>query len=144
MKPKIYLDNCCYNRPYDDQSQIRINLESQAKLFIQKLISFETLELVTSVMSYYENSRNPDKKHREAISAFMKKHETMCVTENDTIWNIQGTIVSTGIKEADAFHLASAIFANCDCFITTDDRILKYRTESIRIINPIQLIIEMR
>ena len=26
----IYLDNCCYNRPYDDQSYMRINLETQA------------------------------------------------------------------------------------------------------------------
>lgn len=30
----IYLDNCCYNRPYDDQSQIRVFLESQAKLHV--------------------------------------------------------------------------------------------------------------
>ena len=32
---RIYLDNCCYNRPYDDQSQMRVFLESQAKLHIQ-------------------------------------------------------------------------------------------------------------
>ena len=25
---RIYLDNCCYNRPYDDQSQIRISSEN--------------------------------------------------------------------------------------------------------------------
>ena len=30
---KVYLDNCCYNRPYDDQSQLRISLETQAKLY---------------------------------------------------------------------------------------------------------------
>lgn len=24
---KIYLDNCCYNRPFDDQSQIKIHLD---------------------------------------------------------------------------------------------------------------------
>lgn len=30
---RIYLDNCSYNRPYDDQSQLRISLESQAKLY---------------------------------------------------------------------------------------------------------------
>lgn len=29
---RVYLDNCCYNRPYDDQTQLRISLESQAKL----------------------------------------------------------------------------------------------------------------
>ena len=29
---RLYFDNCCYNRPFDDQSQIRIALESQAKI----------------------------------------------------------------------------------------------------------------
>ena len=24
---RIYLDNCCFNRPFDDQSQIKIKLE---------------------------------------------------------------------------------------------------------------------
>ena len=30
----IYLDNCCFNRPYDDQEQITVRLESEAKLEI--------------------------------------------------------------------------------------------------------------
>jgi hypothetical protein len=29
---KIYLDNCCFNRPFDDQSHLRIRLEAEAKL----------------------------------------------------------------------------------------------------------------
>ncbi len=32
----VYLDNCCYNRPYDDQNQPKVYLETQAKLLIQK------------------------------------------------------------------------------------------------------------
>ena len=28
----IYLDNCCYNRPFDDQTQERIHLESEVIL----------------------------------------------------------------------------------------------------------------
>ena len=35
---RIYLDMCCYNRPYDDQSQLKISMETQAKLHIQTLI----------------------------------------------------------------------------------------------------------
>jgi hypothetical protein len=31
---KLYLDNCCYNRPYDDQTQERIHLEGEAVLVI--------------------------------------------------------------------------------------------------------------
>lgn len=30
----IYLDNCCYNRSFDDQTQERIHLESEAILTI--------------------------------------------------------------------------------------------------------------
>ena len=26
----VYLDNCCYNRPFDDQTQERVHLESEA------------------------------------------------------------------------------------------------------------------
>ena len=28
---KVYLNNCVFNRPFDDQSQIRIKLETEAK-----------------------------------------------------------------------------------------------------------------
>lgn len=34
----LYLDNCCFNRPYDDQSHTQIFLETQAKLHIQESI----------------------------------------------------------------------------------------------------------
>ena len=35
---RVYLDNCCYNRPYDDQSQLKISMEAQSKLEIQQQI----------------------------------------------------------------------------------------------------------
>ena len=47
---RVYLDNCCYNRPYDDQTQLRISLESQAKLHVQELIREDRLELASSYM----------------------------------------------------------------------------------------------
>jgi hypothetical protein len=67
---KIYLDNCAYNRPFDDQSQIRISLEVQAKLHIQRLIIDKKLELVYSYLSVYENSENPNLEHRNSIRNF--------------------------------------------------------------------------
>ena len=54
---RIYLDNCCYNRPYDDQTQVRISLESQAKLEIQRMIKEQQISLVTSYMNRYENKK---------------------------------------------------------------------------------------
>jgi len=34
----IYLDNCVYNRPFDDLTKIKIALEAEAKRYIQRLI----------------------------------------------------------------------------------------------------------
>ena len=45
---RVYLDTCCYNRPYDDQSQFRIEIETQCKLYIQKLICMGKVELAAS------------------------------------------------------------------------------------------------
>ena len=45
---RIYLDNCCYNRPYDDQSQLLVSMEAQAKMMIQSMVKAGELELATS------------------------------------------------------------------------------------------------
>lgn len=37
MKSTLYLDCCCYNRPYDDMSQPRINYEAEMILSILDL-----------------------------------------------------------------------------------------------------------
>jgi hypothetical protein len=76
---KVYLDNCTYNRPFDDQSQIRISLESQAKLYIQRLIINKELYLVYSYMSLYENSENPNPEHRNSIRDFFVTQQTLLV-----------------------------------------------------------------
>jgi hypothetical protein len=45
---RIYLDNCTFNRPFDDQNQLKIKLETEAKLYIQQAIANGTFELVWS------------------------------------------------------------------------------------------------
>ena len=45
MKYRIYLDNCCFNRPYYDQSQLKIYLETQAKLYIQNFEFLNQIEI---------------------------------------------------------------------------------------------------
>lgn len=135
---RIYLDNCSYNRPYDDQKQMRIHLETEAKLHIQDMIKNGKLELVTSYMLDYENAKNRFLHKRQAISKFMNENESYYVSEskkNEALM-IAERIKETGIKNADALHVACAILAKCDCFITTDDRLLKYQSREIQIVTP--------
>lgn len=71
---RIYLDMCCYNRPYDDQSQLKVALETQSKLHIQHLIKDKKLELITSYMLRYECSNNPFEMRRNTILDFIHKN----------------------------------------------------------------------
>ena len=145
MHPKlrIYLDNCCFNRPYDDQSQLRISLETQAKLHIQGLILSDCFELTSSYMLDYECSRNPHEMRRTTIRSFLDKNTVVYLDEANYKEQVDGLakeITATGVKSADAIHTACAILANCDFLLTTDDRLLKYKSERIEIIDPIEFI----
>ena len=142
---KIYLDNCCYNRPYDDQSQIRISLETQAKLYIQNLVKDKQIELVTSYILEYENGKNKFGKRKQVIAEFMETNESYYVgVERDSdVAKIAEPIMQTGVKEKDAFHVACAILAKCDYFITTDDRLLKYQDGRLPLVTPEEFIRRM-
>lgn len=138
---KVYLDTCCYNRPYDDQTQLRINLEAQAKLYIQKQIVDGKLDLIYSFISVYENSQNPFSIRKNAISDFFSNAVTYIDETNvDVIKSRAEGIMKTGIKTKDALHVSCAIEAKADFFVTTDIRLLKYSSNEVKIINPIDLI----
>lgn len=70
---KIYLDSCCYDRPYDDQTQLRISLKTEAKLYIQDLVKRKKVNLVTSYVFWYENSQNPSEIRKMSINEFIQK-----------------------------------------------------------------------
>ena len=142
---RIYLDNCSYNRPYDDQSQMRIYLETQAKLHIQDMIRQKQIELVTSYVLDFENSNNRSIQKRMAIEKFMKDYATLYVSNkhSDKFAEIADSIMETGVKEKDAYHVACALMAECDYFVTTDDRLLKYQSEKIKLVTPGEFIRRM-
>jgi len=139
---KVYLDNCCYNRPYDDQTQLKISLEAQAKLHIQDLIKEGKLHLVSSYMSIYECSKNPYEMRRSSIMSFMENYTKIFVSEAEeaTIDTMARQIMETGVKYKDACHVASAIYAGSDFFISTDIRLLKYKSDKILLMSPIDFI----
>lgn len=142
-KIKIYLDNCCFSRPYDDQTQERIYLEALAKMYIQQLIVENKIEFVWSYVLEYENSRNPYLLRKTSIRDFSYRClEYIHKGKENEIVMLAHEIMGTGIKEKDSLHIACAIYSSCDYFITTDDRLLRYYTEKIKIQEPLQFIRE--
>ena len=51
---RVYLDNCCYNRPFDDQSQVKVLIETLSKLTIQQQMREGVIEYVWSEVLDYE------------------------------------------------------------------------------------------
>ena len=68
---RVYLDTSLLNRPFDDQSQVKVFLETQTMLLILQMISSQRVELVTSNVLEYENSRNSDADRANAVSLYL-------------------------------------------------------------------------
>jgi len=121
---RIYLDNCCFNRPFDDQRQTRVRLEAEAKLCIQEQIREGTLELVWSYILDFENAANPFEERRTTISGW-RHYATVDIEETAPLLQQANALVSVGLRAKDALHLACALAGGCTYFVTTDDGILK-------------------
>jgi predicted nucleic acid-binding protein len=138
---RVYLDNCSFNRPFDDQSQPRIRLETEAKLCIQDSVQAGTRELAWSYVLDFENTANPFDDRRIAIDRW-KGQATVDVGETDELLQTAKELASLGLKSKDALHLACAMASEADYFVTTDDRILNRNAEvhEIEIVDPTVLV----
>jgi predicted nucleic acid-binding protein len=143
-KVRLYLDNCCYNRPFDDQEQVIIWLESAAKMVIQSKVTHGEIALVWSFMLDYENSQNTDFEKRNKIFEWAKYAETYFIGTDKTD-RIANELILKGIKNKDAVHLACAIESGCDYFVTTDKSIIKKKNliTELQIINPLEYFIKI-
>ena len=141
---RLYLDNCCFNRPFDDQSQIRIRLETEAKLKVQEEIRAERFHLVWPYILDYENQKNPYQERRIRISKW-KKYAIVDIEEKSTIIETAKELSKKGFHKVDSLHIACAIFSNCKYFLTTDDHILKPADllDNIKINDPMGFIREI-
>ena len=138
----LYLDNCCFNRPFDDQRQLTISIETQAKLYVQQEIISGRFELVWSYILEYENNKNPFETRREnliswkniAVKTIIESEEILCFSEN---------LMKRNVKLYDALHIACAYVGGCDYFLTVDKRILNKNISEINICNPIDFVREL-
>ena len=140
---KIYLDNCCFNRPFDDQKQLRIKLETEAKLDIQERIVQGKLELAWSYILDFENEANPFEQRKLAIKDW-KVHACVDADETKEILGTAERFERMGVRSKDALHLACAVAMKCEYFLTTDDQLVKKASgvTKIKVTDPVSFIRE--
>ena len=120
----IYLDTCCFNRPFDDQSQTRIRFETAAKLQLQQRVRQKKVQLVWSYLLDFENSQNPFPERVASILIWRNLAEVR-IGETGAVLDRGRSLLALGIKPFDALHVACALVARSDLFVTTDDILLR-------------------
>jgi len=140
---RVYLDNCAYNRPFDNQQNLLVRIETEAKLAIQQKIKDNELSLIWSDVLDYENNDNPFMERREQIAEW---NYFACekVELNTEIIEKAREYMKIGLRQKDAAHIACAIQGSGEYFITVDKKIINKGIKEITVIDPIEFIRRMQ
>ncbi|NEQ40615.1 MAG: type II toxin-antitoxin system VapC family toxin [Okeania sp. SIO3I5] len=141
---RVYLDTSVYNRPFDDQTQKKVALETEAVVLILEMIKNQEIELVNSKPIEYENIFNSDLSRQEKITNFLTLatiYQKMEQSEEKRAKQLQ----NQGIKLLDSYHVACAEASQSDYFITCDRRLINrcQTLSTIKTVNPINFITEV-
>ncbi len=144
---KLYLDNCCYNRPFDDLTNSKNYIESQAIIVILDLYKKKTVDIYKSKILDYEISQMKDiTKKNKILDVYSSLKSNYIDTTNEIIDRAE-ELKKYNIKDKDALHIAYAEYGNLDYFITVDkiliNSISKVKDLKIKVINPIEFIMEV-
>ena len=137
------MDTCLYNRPFDDQTQPRIWLETMAFTMILQMIESEQVDLVTSSVVGFENSKNPFPERKGWVNDCLKLSEQKVILDMSLQQRALELGGQQGIKPIDALHLACGESGQADFFLTCDDRVIKrYQGKKMVVLNPVQFILK--
>jgi len=108
---------------------------------IQLLVTSEKITLANSLVLLEEIYNNPFKYKKEQILNFLSNAKIYVgIDKRQQIDMEAAEIMKSGIKYMDAAHISAASIAKCDFFITTDRKLLNYKSDKIKIMNPIDFI----
>ena len=138
---RIYADICTLCRPFDDQTQSRIWLETHALCVLLSLVESGQIDMVRSPIHDLENSRNSSAIRRSWVEKCLglAHHQ---VSLSPAIRSRALELEAIGVKALDALHASAAEAAVCGHLLTCDDRFRKSYTGSLSILNPADFVVE--
>jgi len=124
MINNIYLDVCALCRPYDDQSYMRINLETIAVQLIFSAIDQNMYDLVYSPVHVKEISAISNQVERFELYLLLQDTGKFINVDKVKVRKRAEKLVSTSLGVADAAHLVFAEAAEAS-FISCDNKLCK-------------------
>lgn len=137
----IYLDNCCYNRPFDDQTQERIHLESEAILAILQQGQLGKYKIVGSDVLELEMERMHDIVKKQHVKDLYKVSEIQIPYTKEIKERSEEIMNQSKIKTFDSLHIAAAEAAKADVMLTTDDKLERMAQKlelKVKVMNPLK------
>jgi predicted nucleic acid-binding protein len=121
---RIYLDVCCLNRPFDDQRQERVHLESECvEAILSHMQKGQWLWVGSWALIYEISFISAPERRLQLIRLMSGIHENVRVRESEE--KRAEELRDMGFKGMDALHVACAESGEVDVLLTTDDRFLK-------------------
>jgi len=121
---RVYLDNCVYNRPFDDQSQRRIFLETMAFITLLELVEKDEIETIDSDALVYENGMTFDPDRKARVESYLSFAKHFVRLSQGTILRAK-ELINLNFRAMDALHIAMSEEGEAEYFITCDDTIIK-------------------
>ncbi len=148
--PILYLDMNIYKRPFDDQNQMRIRLETVATTMIFSLVEGGRLAARWSFVLDYENSRDPIPERRDFVARVAQCCESS-IEPDEEIRRLARHLADVHeMRGRDALHLACAAASGCDYLVTCDARLVRQGQRlreqgmlTLKVINPVDLLQEV-
>jgi predicted nucleic acid-binding protein len=138
----LYLDVCALCRPYDDQNQLRIRLETDAVFLIFRRIEMGLYRAVVSPVHHNEVSAIREPSERLEMESLLGRLDNSCECDLSKARHRAEALINMGFGIADAAHVAFAE-QMAEIFITCDDKLLKLCTQTVLDIvatNPLEFI----
>lgn len=144
---RVYLDVCCLNRPFDDQSQDRVRLEAEAVLIILKHVEAGRWRMIGGEAMELEIERNPDKERRARVR-LLSELADLVVPFGERLLKRADELERIGFRSFDALHLACAEHGAAEVVLTTDDRFINTARRNRRVlaapvVNPVSWLAEV-
>lgn len=111
-------------RPFDDQQQVRIHLETSAVELILAHIRYGEIELIVSPVHEVEIDAIDEVEERQQLLLLLKQLGTSFKFDLPAVRERARQLAAQGLGMADAAHLAFAEAAQAE-FVTVDDRLVK-------------------
>ncbi|MBQ9377645.1 MAG: type II toxin-antitoxin system VapC family toxin [Schwartzia sp.] len=143
---RLYLDTCCYNRPYDDQSQDRIHYESEAVLSILHRSQATDDMILGSDILRWEIGQIPDPHRRFKVLTLYQAAKEIIPYNTGIKKRASELQEQASIRSLDSLHIASAEWSRADIFLTTDDRLIRACRKlqlAVRAMNPVSYLAEV-